>query len=451
MLIEALLFLQYKAYRAGKKSIIAAWLKHELQQLINKINELENQALSQSLLSIVRDGHHEHVLKLSEHWTDHEDIKNDYLTQLMIEWFDISSTNGKIAWKNDKTFQTWWADPKEPDAPSAMKNQINIWLSKYQKPKWLFNISDDRQNLTTHLISKIESIGNPATPDAILDIIHFGRKNILMSDGYRDRPIKKSFHDPLYQFLNQLEARVYSMMSPEEMSGTVQHELRVIKMTLSEFERRGVQSKELQNIIQKINPENALISIEEVEKQYSAISDFFRQTQLDAIINNKLTKNSNFLGLLTYCQEKQEKLPNYFKQCAELKFFAETPYICPPPPIEPPPLLSQLYSAVADFFNLIISKIKEFFIGDDTPIICRQPIKSPHEHMFEEEPANNKEQIDDPSQMKQLFAKALSMPIEEIKCSKKKKIKETEMTTYKAAPQETEEPANDDIMMSRFQ
>ena len=453
MLIDVLLFLQYKAYRKEKKSIIVARLKHQLQQLVSKINELENQELSQTLLSIVRDSHHQHVLKLSEHWTDHEAIKNDYLTQLMVEWFNFSSINGMIAWKNDIAFQTWWADQKEPDAPSAMNNQIKLWLSKYNKPKWLFNISDDRQNLTKNLISKIESIGNPATHDAILDIIHFGLKNILMSDGYRDRPIKKSFQDPLYQFLNQLEARVYSMMSPEEMSRTVQHELRMIKMTLSEFERRGNQAEALQKIIQKINPEIARISIEEIEKQYSAISAFFRQIQLDAIINSKLTKDNHFLGLLTYCQEKQEKLPNYFKQCAELKFLAEVRYICPPPPIEPPSLLSEFYSALTDFFNLIISKVKEFFIGDDTPICHNVPISQPIEYIYEpmtkKEPTNSEEEIDEPAQMKKLFAKALSMPIEEIKYSKKKKITETEMKTYLAAPQETEDSANsDDVTIS---
>lgn len=359
-LMGNLLFLQYKTYRSGNASLSEfTTLQRVTQRLIQNVNKLENKDLSKSLLEAIKDSHHEHILQLTNHWTDHEEMKSNYLSNSMIELYNIG-VNKIVAWKSDENFKIWWDDKKDPKVSVSMKSQIKHWLTKYKKPQWIFNISVDRKNIAEKILREIESIDD-ATPEAILAIIYVSQKNILESDWFRDRTITKSFQDPLYQFLNQLQARVYSMMPPKKMDQTIQHELKMIKITLQTF-YRYTPLQELRELIENINIESPLTSYAEIEAQYTSISNFF-ETQINASLNKELAKDKNLSAMLVYWKQKQKTLPTYFKQCDEFSSIANNLQICPKLK-KAPSLWKRFYGWLCHVADVI----RDAFLFDDSPI-----------------------------------------------------------------------------------
>ena len=317
-LMSNLLYLRYQSYRNGY-SLPHAKLKARIQEFIKTIRESQNP----DLIAAIAAAQQEHFAKLTDHWTSHEFQKGSYLRKLMSEWRTSSHKEPQLQWKKSDFFNTWWNGDEEDvtnvGLRKTMQSQAIDWLRNYKNKWWKRGwVSSDRKKVATAAILQLEKLDRKnTTPAQILKIINEARQHILQNDIQDKRTIGSGTQGRLYQFLNDLETRVFAASSPAAMDEHIQHEFNEIQMVLAAFKKRKIYSEDITKVLNHLKPEELnAANCQSIVDQYKVISEFFMRIQTN--LHPETLDDENLSALYAYCQQKQAHLVHYFAQCDQL-------------------------------------------------------------------------------------------------------------------------------------
>lgn len=301
MIMAAMLYLRYKAYRSGNSLGYAKFSK-----ACADFTEQMIWSKSEPYIQAVADAQKEHFTILTAHRGDHEKQKNLYLPMLMAENRRLLS-EATSTWKKD-SFASWWGK-----SPAGMRGQAIEWLTSYRDHWWKRSwVSGDRKAVVTTLIEQLNQDDLSATE--ILTFIQQAKKHLLGNDVKHKRHLGSGSNGRLYNYLNELEIKIHAAMAPEEIDENRKTEFDEVADVLSAYvhdERLPAQRKaKLSKIMEFLEVyQKTDLSIERNSPvMYKKLLDLFEY------IGSLPDKDENLQALQDYCQYARNRLVYYFSQ-----------------------------------------------------------------------------------------------------------------------------------------
>ncbi|WP_157737708.1 hypothetical protein [Legionella spiritensis] len=305
-IMGALLYLRYKAYRDGNPVGYA--------RLSQECRRFEKQMLwseDKPLIDAVVRAQQSHFNVLTSHRGEHEVQKGTYLNVIMSEGRQLLPEQTS-QWKKGN-FAAWWSgDNAQQQGSSGIKAQAEAWLTAYKDKWWTRGwVSGDRKQVVATLLENLQK--KDQNPEDILRTIAEARQELLKNDKTHSRTLKSGVQGRLYQYLNELELKVQAAMAPDELDANTDNALDNVKVVLQQAGSRGIESKELYDILDNKNAT--------LQEKYQALSVFFNNALLMA--KPKGVHDDNWEAFQDYCQQTKLQMVRYFAQCDKNSSFNE--------------------------------------------------------------------------------------------------------------------------------
>ncbi|CAM2996897.1 hypothetical protein [Legionella worsleiensis] len=293
-MMEAMLFLRYKAYRDGNP-VAYARLSNECRHFQRHIIWGQDDDKIQAIARAQKN----HFNHLTHHRGNHEPQKAQYLSVLMAENRQLLPTQ-TTQWKQEG-FTTWW---QGTEGQPGIKAGAEQWLSAYKDHWWARSfVSADRKEVATYFLNQLNQC---KSPQEVLDAIATAKRTLLRKDSELSRSLKSGIEGRLYNFLNELEIKVQAAMTPKELDDYSKNNLVHIKNVLDQTATLGIQHAGIAELIKSFDSFST-------EEQFRKLSVFFdniaRMHTPDGV------KDSDWSVFKTHCAQTHTQMVRYFNQC----------------------------------------------------------------------------------------------------------------------------------------
>lgn len=299
-IMDALLYLRYKAYRENN-GIGYAKLSNECRRFTEQIIWSGESTYKEDIAKAYND----HFTILTKARGSHEARKQNYLGIIMAESSSLlpDETNNL---KTNK-FDDWRGN---------MLSQAKTWLSQYQD-KWMTRswVSNDRKVVANALYQALDKAEDPKV---ILQAIATARKTLLRDDKEYNRSLDSSINGRLYQYLNELENKVQAAMTPQQLDENVDIMFKNMSVVLASFDARYPETG-LGTYIENIN------GLTSYNEKYQCLITCFKN--ISTLMDKGRIHSKEWQLLRTHSQYLQGRMDNYLLQCKESRSVKEQPSV----------------------------------------------------------------------------------------------------------------------------